>query len=68
MHRRGEWVVRTAPAAMREELLVRVRTREERELRYPEELGRTVEHEIAVLLRGFGEREAEAAERRPPAL
>ena len=53
---------------MREELLVRVRTREEREFRYPEELGRTVEHEIAVLLRGFGEREAEAAERRPPAL
>ena len=61
-------MVRAAPAAVREELLVLVCAREERELRYPEELGRTIEHEVAVLLRGFGEREAEAAERRPPAL
>ena len=50
VHGRGERVVRAAPATVRKEFLVCVRTREERELGYPKEFGCAVVFKAVLAL------------------
>ena len=55
-------MVRAAPAPVREEVLVRVRAREQRELRHPEEVRVRRERQVPEGLCEARQREAHAAE------
>lgn len=67
-HGRREGVMRAAPSALREEFLVRVRTREKRELGDPKKMWIGRQDEFASGLCVTGEQKTETTERRGPTL